>query len=86
MPTALLVKLYLQYNSLELLTGMKLYQYSTDQGFLQLDDIGSRHDPHLRIIRCHHETFEGHSIHILQTKVKTCIMNVHTTQTPLRER
>ena len=59
MPTALLVKLYLQYNSLELLTGMKLYQYSTDQGFLQLDDIGSQHDPHLRIIGGHHETLES---------------------------
>ena len=52
------------------------------QGFLQLDDIGSEHDPHLRIIGGHRETLEGHNIH----KVKTCIMNVHTTHTQLRER
>ena len=61
---------------------MKLSAVS--QGFLQLDDMWSQHDPHLRIIGGHRETLEGHSIHMLQNKVKTCIINVHTTQTQLK--
>ena len=35
------------------------------QGFLRLNDIGSRHDPHLEIIGGRHETLGGH-IHMLQ--------------------
>ena len=38
------------------------------QGFLQLDDTGGQHDPHLRSIRGHHETLEGHNIHMLQNE------------------
>ena len=41
-----------------------------EQGFLQLDDTGSQHDLHLKVIGGHHETLEleGHNIHILQNK------------------
>ena len=56
------------------------------QGFLQLDDIGSQHDSHLRIIGGHCEALEGPGIHSCKIKVKTRIMNIHTTQTQLRER
>ena len=45
---------------------MKLSAVS--QGFLQLDDMWSQHDPHLRIIGGPGETLEGHIIHMLQYK------------------
>ena len=32
------------------------------QGFLQLDNIESQHNPHLRIIGGHREILEGHGI------------------------
>ena len=35
---------------------------------IQLDDIGSHHDPYLRIMGGHCETLEGHGIHLLQSK------------------
>ena len=38
------------------------------QGLLQLDDIGSQHDPPLRVIGGHSETFEGNGILMLQNK------------------
>ena len=55
------------------------------QGFLQLNDIGSHYDPHLRIIGGHHETLESHNTHMLQNKGETMHHEVHTTQTQLRE-
>ena len=36
------------------------------KGFLQLDDIRSQHDPHLRIVGDHHETLEGYNTHMLK--------------------
>ena len=38
------------------------------QGLLHLDDIGSQHDPHLRIMGGRHDTLKGHNIHILHKK------------------
>ena len=39
------------------------------QGFVELDDdIGGQQDPHLRIIGGHHETFDGHNIHMMQNR------------------
>ena len=38
------------------------------QGFLQLDDTGSQHDLHLRIVGGHLEVLEGHVLHMLQNK------------------
>ena len=40
----------------------------SSQGFLQLNDIGGQHDPHLRVIGCHHETLEGRNIQMLQNE------------------
>ena len=40
--------------------------YITSGGFLQPDDIGVQHDPHLRIIGGHRETLGEHIIHMLQ--------------------
>ena len=39
------------------------------EGFLQLEDIGGQHDPHLRLVGCHHETLEGHNIQIMQSEI-----------------
>ena len=38
------------------------------QGFLQLDEIGSQHDPHLRMIGGRRENLKGRGIHMLQNK------------------
>ena len=59
--------------------------YSMCQGFLQLDDIRGQHDPHMRITRDPHEILEGHTIHNLQMKVKTCVMNVYYIHTHERD-
>ena len=40
----------------------------SSQGFLQLDDIQSQYDPHLRIIGGHRETLEGHGIQMSENK------------------
>ena len=47
---------------------MKLSAVS--QGFLQLDDMWSQHDPHLRIIGGRRETLGGYIIYMLQNKGK----------------
>ena len=43
------------------------------QGFLQLDEVGGQHDPHLRIIGGH-EILEGHTIHMFHIKGKNSHM------------
>ena len=43
-------------------------QIKEKQGFLQLDDIGGQHDPHLRIVGGHHETLEGRNFQMLQNE------------------
>ena len=65
----IILKIQLLHLKLDFITlHQRVGSSAVGQGFLQLDDIGSQHDPHWRIIGGHRETLEGHNIHMLQNK------------------